>query len=124
MSITLNGSFEQQVTTEYYGYIASKDVAVFINKDEIGSIMSGRDTEEYAKNAVAKNNIQTEIKTENGVSSFVFTAVGENGKTFCYYAYVYKTDDAFWLIQFAVGDGKAKKYSSQIDGWAGSIKFH
>ena len=43
--------------------------------------------------------------------------------TFCYYAYIYKSHDAFWLVQFAVAEDTAAEYEPLINQWAQSVTF-
>lgn len=127
MTITLNAGFEQKLDPSFDGYFTSKDVAVFVNKDSkdsFGAIILDLTAEQYAKALVLDREIQAEVKTENGLTSFTFSATAEDGKNFRYFAYIYSSEDAYWLVQFAVREEKAGKYADDIAKWAGSVKFN
>lgn len=43
--------------------------------------------------------------------------------TYKYFSFVYKSNDAFWLVQFATLAENADDYSSQIFEWAKTVTF-
>lgn len=43
---------------------------------------------------------------------------------YTYRIYVYKTDEAFWLVQFSSPTKKHDVWSANYDEWAKSVKFH
>ena len=43
--------------------------------------------------------------------------------TYKYFSFVYKSNDAFWLVQFATLTENVDEYSSKIIEWAKTISF-
>lgn len=122
MTMTLTDDFQ---TTSYQGYdlvCQSKKVVVFAlcEKFSLYPVMKGWSIDDYTNivknNAGAKNTLHAD-----GLTYFEYDAV--NGTDYHYYAFVYKTDDAFWFIQFATSKADAEAYKAQIMEWAKSVKF-
>lgn len=81
--------------------------------------------EEYAQLCVDANDFQVTITSDAaGHPYFEYDYIEpEEGQKFHYYAYAYKSIDAFWLIQFAVLDEQKEIYAPQIAQWAASVEF-
>ena len=47
----------------------------------------------------------------------------ETGEALCFFDYVYKSDDAFWLLQFVVPGAEADGRADEIAGWARTVSF-
>ena len=63
-------------------------------------------------------------RDENGLLYFDHLfADPESGDTYYYYDYVFKSGDAFWLVQFAVLEEEAATYATDVARWAKSIEF-
>ncbi len=122
MTVTLTDDFQ---TASYKGYdlvCQSKKVVVFAlcEKFSLYPVMKNWTVDDYTNivknNAGAKNTLYAD-----GLTYFEYDAV--NGTDYHYYAFVYKTDDAFWFIQFATAKADAEAYKAQIMEWAKSVKF-
>lgn len=123
MSITLNEGFEQQRVAGYSAIYSSKDVIVFVNRDNIKDVALKNATD-YATSIIAYNGFDTELITDGNLNHFIVELTESDGTEYCYYAYTYKSDEAFWLIQFAVEKNKAAKYADDIADWAKSVSFN
>ena len=127
LQITLTDEFKK---AEFEGqtvvYDSSK-VAVFALKEKTDSIENGESItlQEYAKFVTdANNQLSESIQTKDGLTWFEYEFYNEEeGKTFHYFAYVYKADDAFWLVQFAVYKENVDKLRENITEWAKSVSF-
>ena len=127
MNIVLTESFEQQFALGYAGVFSSKDVAVFITIDpfENGSIITNLTEEEYAQRVIDYNKFtESTVVKEGGLTYFTFEENNENSESFRYFTYIYKSDDAYWMVQFATEKSHSNKYSDDIAKWAGSVKFN
>jgi len=122
MTLTLTDDFG---TASYQGYdlvCESKKVVVFGLREKFSlyPAMAGWTVDEYT--AIVKNNAgATTTLYADGLTYFEYDAI--NGTDYHYYAFVYKTDDAFWFIQFATAKDDAEAYESQIIEWAKTVKF-
>ncbi len=127
MSITLTNKFKETKVPNYTVCYDSSKVAVITLKESF-TLVEGFENYTLAQygDMVTKNNGLTsaDLKTTDGLTYFEydFTNTEEN-KVYHYYSFVYKADDAFWLIQFATIKDDAKNHFDDIVGWAKSVKF-
>ena len=126
MTITLTEDF---VEREYFGYTAiytSSEAGVGVIREAF-SLMPGFEDytkEQYAQLVMQNNGKYAEIKTEGGLLYFEFdNSDPTSDVTYYYVAYVYKTSDAFWLVQFSTTTDKADKYAEAFRKWAKSVRF-
>ena len=126
IQITLTDEFKKKkFETQTYSFV-SKDVAVFCLKENISELYV-TSLENYLDLLLDANDISKQnVLRSDGLLGFYYgSPVKNNGKTeiYHYYAYVYETDDAYWLIQFAVRNDLAEEYLPKITEWAKSVKF-
>ena len=126
MSITLTEEFEKTDMEGFTVAYGSKDVAVFAIKEsfslreDVGSLT----LKEYANIVIEKNNRDATVKEKDGLTCFEFDYLNpETKEAYRYFAYVYKSEDAFWLVQFAVLKENSDIYEEKIGEWAKSVEF-
>ena len=122
MTVTLTEDF---YTESYQGYelvCESKKVVLFAlcEKFSLYPVMKDWTVDNYT-NIVKQNAGAKDTQYADGLTYFEYDAV--NGTDYHYYAFVYKTDDAFWFIQFATAKADAEAYEAKIMKWAKSVKF-
>ena len=127
MSIVLTDEFEETPVDKYTATYGSRDVAVIALKEEF-SLFEGFENytlEQYANLVIENNNMSnTVIKNVDGLMGFEYTYFNpETNKNYIYFSYVYKSNDAFWLVQFATEENKATEYFDDIVMWANSVEF-
>lgn len=127
MAITLTDEFKEAEIERFTVGYESKKVAVFALKEEFALAEGFGDytLEQYANLVIQANSVgSAEVKTGDGLIHFEYDYTSpETKEVFRYFAYVYKADDAFWLIQFATLDENVDKYAEQITEWAKSVEF-
>lgn len=127
MSVTLTDEFRETEIENCVAAYDSKNIAVFVLKEPFTLAEGFEDytLKQYADLLIQNNNMgSAEIKTVEGLTCFEYAFTNpETNDTFRYFSYVYKTDDAFWLIQFAVLSDNADQYVQRIAEWAGSVEF-
>ncbi len=112
LSVTLN---EGYVETEMEGYDAcfdSSTVAVFILKEEF-SLMEGFEDytlEQYADLVLQANSARSPERADtDGLTCMKYSFFNaEENETYTYLASLYKSDNAFWMVQFVC---KAEDYA-------------
>ena len=126
MTITLTGEFEKESYEGFTVCYESYDVAVFVLEEPF-TLMEGLEDytkAEYGELVVWNNGLESsDLKEENGVLYFDYTAAGDDGENYYYCATIHKGPDAFWLIQFATMESQAEEYLPQILEWAASVTF-
>ena len=110
MSITLTDEFTEKDLVSATVYFESMDAIVTGLK------------EDYAKAVTTNNQKDSKIKTEDGLTYFTYTS-DVNGKTYFYIATMYKSNDAFWLFNFACDSSNQEKFESTFKTWAKSVSF-
>ena len=121
--ITLTEEFKQ---TEQEGFTVcyeSENMAVIILEETFADYPSFRDytVQDYAETAIDIYDLNSDPVTDNGLCYYEYSAVSE-GKTFCYLAFVYKSGDSFWLVQFATLESELAELRSTIMDYARSVE--
>ena len=126
MSITLTNQFRE---TEFEGFDVCYDssrAAVFVLHEPFALAEGFEDytLEEYAQLVIDVNELDdTQVRIRDGHTYFEYDAVVDNGTTYRYHAFAFKTDKAFWLVQIAVSADQATKEEDAIWSWANSVTF-
>jgi len=127
LTITLTDDFREADLENYTVAYDSKIAAVFALKEEFTLAEGFEDytLEQYADLLIQVNNLgAAEIKNADGLTHFEYEFTNpQTNDVYQYFSYVYKTDDAFWLVQFAVLKDNAGDYAQQITEWAKSVDF-
>lgn len=127
MTVTLTDEFRESNAQPYTVVYDSKNVAVFALREAFTLAAGFEDytLEQYADLVIQANKLGlAEVKTDEGLTYFTYSFTNPETKdVYQYYSYVYKTDDAFWLVQFATLDKNVEKYAPQITEWAKSVEF-
>lgn len=121
MSVTLTKEFKQCEYEPYTVAFDSKHLAVFATKEDF-NLVAGFENytlDQYLDLVIEANNITTQTtKKTDGLTYFICEA-GD----FRYFSFVYKAEDAFWLVQFAVRTEEADQYEARIIQWAKTVEF-
>lgn len=129
MSVTLTDEFRKSDVESAKFTVAyeSSNVAVFALREAFSLAPGfGKYTLKQYANLVLESNDLSGARTRTQGDLFFLEYAAKNpesGDTYRYFAFLYKTDDAFWMIQFATLDANAEQYFDQIISWAGSVKF-
>ena len=127
MTITLTYEFIQTDIENYTVAYDSKDVAVFALKESFTLVEGFQDyTLEQYRNLVLQNNnlSSSKIKDKEGLTGFEYEFTNPDTKdVYKYFSFVYKSNDAFWLVQFATLADNVDDYSSRIFNWAKTVSF-
>lgn len=127
MSITLDEGFMERELISYTAVYESVDIAVFALKEEFSLFEGtgyGANTtlKEYAELVIEANGIDCRVTTEGSLTGFRYEKEA-GGKEVTYCAYVYKSSDAFWLVQFSVVSSQYEKNKDKIADFAASVTF-
>lgn len=123
--ITLNDTFEKIDTNATFSY-GTNDAVVFGHKAEFSASEGLEDytLEEYAEESIKFNELDAEVKKENGITYYLYKMYVDNeGAEYYYFAALYKTEDAFWTITFAIDEAQYDEYKPLFLEWANSVQF-
>ena len=122
MSITLTNRFSKLSYAGFTAVYGASDVAVFALKEEF-TLVGDYTLDEYAALVIDVNGLEgVTASTKDGLTSFLYEREND-GVNYTYFATVHKTQDAFWLIQFAVESKDYAKKEADILEYAKSISF-
>lgn len=125
MTITLTKDFTEDSAVGYTSFFRSKDVAVLTVREPFALLDGLEDytVEEYGALALEGNGMSASLlKTFNGIPGFEYDAE-HDGDTYHYRIFLFKADDAFWMVEFTSFKDQFSRYESQIGKWAGSVTF-
>ena len=126
MNITLTNEFRELEAEAFTHCYESSTVAVLVSKEAFtlqeGS--EGYTLQQYAELVLQNNSLSATEFSRDGLVGFEYEATNADTKeTFRYISYVYKSDDAFWLVQFAGTPENVEAQTAQIGEWAKSVSF-
>lgn len=126
VKITLTDAFIDTNISGFNFTYGCDDVAVLGFADEF-IVMDGLEDytiDEYGELSIANNNLNSEVKKENGVIYYEYDSyVAEDAVTYCYLSAMYKAEEAFWTITFAVDEAQYEEYKPLFLEWANSVEF-
>lgn len=127
MTIALTDEFTEVDVVNFTAAYESENVFVFALKEAF-TLFDGfgdNSIEQYTDLVIESNSLDSvQTKTDDGLTLFEYTyTLPDTNDVYKYFAYTYKANDAFWLIQFAVLNESADEYAQQITEWANSVEF-
>lgn len=128
MAINLTEDFTQVPADGFALYCESAEVAMFALKEDFFLMPGAEDytVEEYA-DLVFQNNpmaATAQLYTEDSLTWFDYSYTNTaEALDYHFFVYVFKSDDAFWLIQFATPEALAEEKADEIVEWAKSVSF-
>ena len=123
MTITLNRGFEKKSSAGVVAAFISGDVSIFVNRINPSDTSKTMSETEYAEMLIEHNQFtETEVEEDDGLCYFI-AKQSDGAAQMLHYTYVYKTEDDFWLVEFAIKEGASSKKIDNISKWAHSVKF-
>ena len=127
MTIVLTDAFKEADYENYTASYVSNDAAVLVTKDPFTLFDAGGDLTlgEYRSALIQASGVDPVERTViEGIPAIRYERTNpETGVVYRYTGFFYKSDDAYWLIQFATVAGKSKVDDAQIAQWAKSVSF-
>ncbi len=126
MQITLTNKFTETELEEFTYCYDSKYAAVFALKESISSFDNINTLEDYGNLIIEVNGLTdiSTLKTYDDLLYFEYSFENSESKlTYYYFSVVYKTQDDFWLIQFATPEENSENLFESFVKWAKSVEF-
>lgn len=128
MTITLTDDFKENTQQGYTVCYESSDVAVFVLKESFSlqQNLGELTLDEYAEvvRNVNSSKSPTEISKADGLTSMEYSFFNENmNQNHKYFCTMFKSSDAFWLVQFVCIEDVYDTHMDSFLNWAKSIKF-
>lgn len=126
MQITLTEEFIEESFSGATACYASYNAAVFVIKEEFSYFENGENTtiEEYAEEFFEYNELDSTLQYVNQLPCFEYEVYDPDYDSINYYmAFIYKSDDAFWVVQFAANKNKSEDLKPEFIKWAESVHF-
>lgn len=125
--ITLTEKFEKKDLANFTYYYQSDTALVTALKETFESVSSVGLTNDssaldYLTKVATLNSKNSEIKARGNYNYFEYEST-ISGETFYYLCVGYKSDDAFWLLNFGCQSSNKDILLEQFFEWADSVKF-
>lgn len=125
ISITMNKGFVKKDLASATVYYESNEAILTALKEtftdlETANLGKASSVNDYAKAVLTNNKNDSEIKTEDDLTYFTYEKEA-SGKDFYYLASVYKSNDSFWLLNFACETKNKDTYEPLFKLWAKSV---
>ena len=127
LHVKMGDDFEEKTNANFNSYLEGGHY-IFTSLKESFEIAEGvgltKDSplNEYVKIVLSNNGLDKDIIEKDGLTYFTYDSTID-GTKYYYMAFAYKTNDAFWLINFACLDSEKSTYESKFIKWAKSIWF-
>ena len=127
ITIVLTSEFDEVDVPQMTAAFGSEKVVVYAIREsfELADWLAGLSLAEYG-DIVMENNGKPglTLKTAGGLTYFDYdfnnTSANEEYR---YYTFLYKADDAFWIVQFVTRVSDVGEYFDKIITWANSVSF-
>lgn len=127
MTITLTDDFAKADYDGVSTAFEAEDIAVLVTKEPLPDIeeIKNMTVKDYFELLMNGSGLTSKLEaTKSGIDYFSYTS--EYDKTIgemTYTAFLFKTDDAFWMIQFGCTTEDLDEYKDKIFKWADTIQF-
>lgn len=127
LSITMPEGYTEKSIVSQTVYLEGTETIFTALKEDLSSLAQigidkNTSLKDYAKAVVENNKADYEIKEEDGLTYFEYEKQ-VSGKDYYYLTCVLKSEDAFWLVNFASETSNKNKYQPLFKKWAKTIKF-
>ncbi len=127
MQITLTDEFMKVPTEGFDACFGTDDVVILAVREdfELMEGFSDYTLEEYGQLLLEAYELQgnSELQTVEGITYFDYESDVDVNETYYYFATIYKSNDAFWTVQFAVLTEEKEEYIPYFTEWAKTITF-
>ena len=128
ISITLTNEFREKNIDGFIAYYKTIDVSVFIRKVDFEEQPSLAQVTiaQYAQEMYDLNEHEasTGVHAENDLVFYEYQHSNhDDGINYYYFTYLYKSENAFWTVQFSVPQQEVENYRDTITKWAKSVEF-
>lgn len=123
-SITLTESFTEGTSDGFDAYYESDDVLVLASQETFDGDMefAQMSLTEYGQLIMDANELGGYVNGGDGLVFFTYTE-SIDGDDYRYDVYLYKSSDAFWMIQFVTFADTTELYQDSITQWAKTVTF-
>lgn len=124
--ITLTNDFKTSELTQATAYFESNNAIVVAYKEPLedlkeANIDKDSSLEDYAKVILKANDSNYKLQKNGNLLYYEYESTVED-ELFYYFVTVTKSDDAFWVINFASQESNKNIYKPEFIKWAKSIK--
>lgn len=128
MKITLTTEFQKEEINGFIASYSTVDVAVFVSKAGFDQEpdLANYTLAQYAQKVYEFNghDVPKGVQTKGNLTFYEYQHKNtDDGITYCYFTYVYKTSGGFWMVQFATPEMEVENYRADITAWAKSVEF-
>lgn len=126
LNITLTEGFREVKQEGFPACFESSEVAVISVKEDFASAegLSELTVQKYGEFIMDNNSYDHMRMYSEGDRTYIEYETEPVDETYFYFLSIYKTDDAFWMVNFAVPVGKKAEYIDTFKEWANTVSFN
>ena len=125
ISMTLTSDF---VPVEAEGFLlcySTPETAAFVVKEPFSAYaeLETFSLDRYTGLVISTNQLDSQLgHTASGIPYYDYQGT-DGSATIAFRAYTYRTEDAFWIVQFGTDADKIEAMYAQFDAWADTVTF-
>ena len=127
LRITLPDDFQEADVSGYTACFASGETAVFILREEPDrEVFGDLSLDVYGAMILANSGFGQDVQIDNGQGLTTFRASrtnGETGQEYFYYCGLFRSADAYWLVQITTAAENPEEQIPLFRQWLTSVKF-
>ncbi len=127
MQITLTDAFVEDENINYTITYYTNEVGIYVDQYDVSVIpeLKNATLDTFAEYTIFNYELgEVTLKQDGDLAYFELTDMaGTDGKATHHHLFLYKSDGAFWVVQFMTYESDAEDYREDIFTWANSIKF-
>lgn len=121
-----DGLYEKDLVSATVYYEGEEAIVSALKEEftlvEIIGLSKESSLDEYVEAIMTNNQADYTVKTDGDMRYFTYENT-VSGKKYFYFSAVYKSDDAFWLVNFASDINNKSKYEPLFLKWAKTVEF-
>ncbi|MBQ7325776.1 MAG: hypothetical protein IJW98_08535 [Clostridia bacterium] len=130
LTLTLTNQFKDVDPGNYVAFYESETLEIMVGTfrdpygQKPGESVADVTLEEYGWGLIKTNaeTARSQLEKDGDLYYYVFDEIFDR-KYFTYITYIYKSDDAFWYVDFITEKDNVEEYRDEISQWAHTVTF-
>ena len=122
--ITLTEGFSEKLISGVTKAYSSRGVSITFRKAGFNSSNEDFTAEQYARSIMLVSGIVGTVRSDGELTYFAAEGTSADGRRITGFAYTFKTDECFWVVEFNVRRSQISRYEKAIKKYAESIVFN
>ena len=125
LRISLTEAFSKMEIDGFSACYANQNTVVMVLREDFSNFDGAQDytLEEYGNLLLTANELtEAKLTVSDNMGEFQYSRTN-SGTTYRYFSFIYKSEQAFWFVQFGVEEVNADATYDQCRSWAQTVTF-